>query len=404
MTTHSKLGASGAERWMNCPGSVALLDTLQVSEDTDEPSYRAEGTAMHEVAAECLKSGLDAWEYVGRWKNGVDITTDMADAVQVYLDFCREAQAHNIRTLIEQPVSSMAHKDMFGTVDFAVVVGQPGIPHCPIGSLTAIKVVDLKGGQGIMVEATDNPQMKYYAFCLIETIQSEERVQFPDNLPVDLTIVQPRGFHMDGPIRSWSTTWGELRAWAYDVLIPAMQATSIDDTLEAGPWCRFCPAKLVCPMLTSLFRAASTYNPQEIVHADEASLGRSYQYIQGVKFYIKALEDETFRRLSQGKEVPGTVLVHKRANRVFKSTVDDIPLADAAAMELGPDAWTKPELKSPPEIEKLGERGKEFVKRWAFKPETGLTVALASDKSAQPVTVKTLAARFGGAVVDPDAA
>ncbi len=38
---HSPLGASAAERWMNCAGSVTLIKQLDL-EDTDEPEYPRE--------------------------------------------------------------------------------------------------------------------------------------------------------------------------------------------------------------------------------------------------------------------------------------------------------------------------------------------------------------------------
>ena len=47
---HSPLGASGAERWMECPGSTALLSQLDLGE-TDDPDYRVDGTTAHAGAA-----------------------------------------------------------------------------------------------------------------------------------------------------------------------------------------------------------------------------------------------------------------------------------------------------------------------------------------------------------------
>src|SRR6202043_907979 len=82
--------------------------------------------------------------------------------------------------------------------------------------------------------------------------------------------------------------------------------------------CRFCPAKLVCPLMTSLFGAAMTADPKLVVKLTDESLGRSYKYTAAVKFYLKAMEDETFRRLNCGGEITGVKLVHKRADRVYK--------------------------------------------------------------------------------------
>jgi len=393
---HSLLGASGAERWLQCPGSVALLNELELPE-TDEPEYRREGTAGHEAAAHALIHGLDAWELVGMTFFGLVIDDEMATAVQVYLDAVRPSIDLAVETMghfyIETAVSSPVHANFYGTLDFAADVQ---------GKEAFLDVTDLKMGMGIMVDVEDNPQEKYYAFGLIDGLERAGIVTFPDDHLVRLRIVQPRGYLE--PVREWFTTVGAIKEWVNDTLVPAMARTEYDKTLDAGPWCRFCPAKLVCPMLTSLFKAASTYNPKEVIHISDESLGRSYQYLQAVDFYVKALKDETFRRLSTGSVVPGTYLTPKRANRVFKQNVTDdegktYPIGEIASGRLGAEAFSKPELKSVPEIEKLGKEGKAFAKEFGYKPETGLTVALDSEaKSKEKITVKPPSESFADAI------
>src|SRR5690606_12449941 len=88
MPDHSPLGASGAERWMNCPGSVALLNHLELP-PSDDPDIRVEDSATHEAAADILKLNLESWEVVGAKYEGVEITADMAEAVNTYVEECR---------------------------------------------------------------------------------------------------------------------------------------------------------------------------------------------------------------------------------------------------------------------------------------------------------------------------
>lgn len=400
---HSKRGASSAERWMNCPGSVALVAEFALP-DTDEPDYRREGTAMHEAAADCLARDIETWEIIGEKYHDTEMTPEMCDAIQVYLDRVRESIArdasgkptgyHGQTFFIEARLAAPdIHEAMFGSVDFGALVTQPGIGH------SFLDVTDYKGGAGIEVSPVDNAQMKYYGFMLIHT-------KFPDlddDFPVRLTIVQPRCFSFEGPIREWWTTVGEIKAWVVRDLLPAMHST--DDALDAGKWCRFCPAKLVCPLLTSLFRAASTYDPKAVASVSSEALGLSYQKVEGVKFYLKALEEEVFKRLNAAKEVPGTKLVNKKANRVFKETATtqvegkdvEVPITGVIKEKFGPSAFTAPELKTPAELEKLGPAAKEFVKEYAYMPVTGLTVALEGDKRTG-VKVQTGAERFAGAL------
>lgn len=386
---HSPLGASGAERWMECPGSVSLLKHLELDE-SDEPDYRREGTAMHEAAAHCLESGLDTWEITGQNFNDTVIDAEMARHVQVYLDHVRPIMECAEEFWIESGLASPAtHPLMYGSLDFGARL--KASTACFDGR-SVVAVVDLKGGEGIIVEPDDNPQLKYYAFLLID-----QHPEWTDDMPVCLGIVQPRAFHQAGPIREWFTTVGAIRTWVRDILVPAMDATAVDKTLDAGPWCRFCPAKLVCPMLTGLYRAAKTCNPKALVNVTDESVGREYQYAAAVRFYLKALEEEAFKRLNLGKIVPGCKLVPKKSNRVWKSE------APALAKEkFGGEAMTTPELKSPAELEKTGPAAKAFVKEYAYMPQGGLTVALENDQRIE-VKVKPTAETFAAAIAELNA-
>jgi hypothetical protein len=367
---HSPLGASGAERWMNCPGSVTLLQHLGL-DDSDEPDYRREGVAMHEAAAHALLNELDAWELVGLEFNATPMTPELCDPLQIYLDYCRSLPG---RRFVEYAISSPVHPSFYGTLDYGV-----------LGD--TIEIVDLKGGQGIMVEIVDNPQVKYYAFGLIDGVERQDGAAYADDKVVGLTICQPRGFHADGPVRRWETTVGALRAWVHGELLTAMNATAYDDSLEVGEWCRFCPAKLVCPMLTSLFEAACKANPKHIPDISDAALGLNFTLAAGVKHYLKALEAEAYTRAMHGHTIPGGKLVHKKASRVWKDGA--VALAQA---RFGDAAMNPPAMKSPAEMEKVPS-AKEWVKEFAYTPTSGLTFVLATN-TGQAVQVTAPTERF----------
>lgn len=377
---HSPLGASGAERWMNCPGSVSLLKELTLPE-SDEPDYRADGSCAHEAAAHCLREGLDAWEIMGqKFYKDVEVTVEMADAIQVYLDTVRPLMTMTAVTMIEQPIQFKEHEKGYGTVDCATVLVYDSL----------LNVNDFKYGAGIAVDVENNPQLMYYAYGILQ--------QHPDVRRVVLRIIQPRAFHPDGKVRRWETTAEDICMWANDVLIPAMNRTELDHDLDAGPWCRFCPAKLVCPLLTGLFGAAMQANPKEIVSISDASIGRSYQYTQAVKFYLKALEEETFRRLNTGVEIAGVKLVMKKANRVFKAEAKSI-----FEEKYGEKAYDPATLKSPAEMAKIDAAAAKLVAEWAYTPQSGLTVVLEDDKRPA-VKVQTTQEVFAGANLDAGSA
>lgn len=105
---------------MHCPGSIALLKLLGIQEQSDDPSYRKEGTAMHACAEHCLTNEQDAWEVIGQEFGGDGIIIDqpMALAVQTYIDYVLPLMADADRYYIEYGISSPIHPDFYGKLDF----------------------------------------------------------------------------------------------------------------------------------------------------------------------------------------------------------------------------------------------------------------------------------------------
>lgn len=378
---HSPLGASGAERWINCHGSVALLKALAMPE-SDEPDWTKTGIGGHEGAARALVEGLEAWELTGKTFHDVLMTPELVTPIGVYLDYC-----HSILSTtqwIEYRISSPVHKDFYGTVDFASLTpGEDG--------RNLLNVVDLKFGEGILVEAHENPQLAYYAFGLIDSMERQRSYVFDDAMIVRITIVQPRILWADSPVRTWDTTVGEIKTFIHTVVVPAMVASEFDDALSAGKWCRFCPAKLVCPLMTAMFGAAAKANPKHAEQMTPERLGLEYEAMKAVKFYITALERQALATLMAGTQVPGIKLVRKKANRAWKPGAPEL-----ASARYGADAFTKPELKTPAALEAAVPAAKDWVKEWAFTPDTGFTVALASEPGVAQTAIPATE-RFAGA-------
>jgi hypothetical protein len=393
MTTHNEtfpehrpLGASSAERWMNCPGSNVMLKTLNLQE-SDDQDWRIEGVAAHEAAAYCLQEDIDAYEVVGQTFNGFKIDADTAVAIQEYLDECARVVADmreqlktlgledDVQTFIEVRVSGDFHDQFYGTADFVAVSE----------TLGCLYVIDYKHGEGIAVDATNNPQLKYYGLGM--------SLKYPRATGVVLVIVQPRAFHEEGPIREWLTTSTDLEQWKDEDLIPAMRRAEFDTSLSPGDWCRFCPAKLACPLLTGLFGVAATADQQAVVQFSDQKLELNYNMVGAVKHYITALGREMQSRMERGTEMSDHKLVYKRANRVWRAGAKE-----AFVKEFGADKVLTPaQIKSPSDMEKISSASKKLVKEYAFTPTTGLTVAHNSAKKAA-VKVQTVSETFAQAI------
>jgi len=375
--THSYLGASGAYRWMNCGGSIELTKVLAEQEDYSvDPAYRVEGQAAHAAAALCLAKGLDAWELGDMEFEGFPASKLELECIQTFVDFCRSEMHEDDNIYIEhaigEKVEDRPHPAFYGTVDFAAF------------NTKRLSVPDFKYGAGIMVGPERNAQTMYYAYGILRDMEKAHG-PIADDFPVKLTIVQPRTFEEE-PIKIWETTAGEIFEWAREELLPKMRAPGV--AYAAGEHCRFCPAKIACPLLKGMFAVAATVNTTWVKDAHPLTLGQEWLQIAPVKMYLKALEEEVYNRLNAGIDVVGTKLVQKNAHRVWK----DGALA-VMTKEFGDLAMTQPELKSPSEVEKLGEGAKAQVNEWAYKPSSGFTVAAADNKKAG-VKMKTAEETF----------
>ena len=106
MTDHAKLSASGAHRWIACPGSVKAEEGIP--EQTS--SFAEEGTLAHSVA-EAILTGKTAPEF------------DFLEPVQQYVDYVRLV-SHGNELFVETCVDfSPWAPDGFGTAD---AIRRPG--------------------------------------------------------------------------------------------------------------------------------------------------------------------------------------------------------------------------------------------------------------------------------------
>jgi len=370
MTRHFSKGGSAAERFINCPGSVVPLATPNTA-PSDEADYTKEGTAAHEALALLNNNpDMEAWEIAGRtFGDGIVADPKFVKSVDMAATVCRSLGTMGTRYVEHFFHNPVVHEDFGGTVDFAVVAD------------SLMNLVEFKNGV-LDVEVEENAQLMYYAYGLLLKHPGVRRVVF--------RVVQPNGFNPDGPTRRWETTSQHIMEWATSTLIPAMERISAE--LVAGEWCRFCPRKLGCPLMRSLFEAAATHDPKSVVTLDDRTLGQSAALAPAVRSYLKALDEEVWRRLDAGKRVALHKLVRAKTNRVWKPGSESIFKA-----RYGAAAFEPAELKSPRQMEEAGPGAKDLVKQWAYTPEGGLTVALESDKRAE-IRQKTLAETFAGAI------
>lgn len=378
---HASLGASSAERWMNCPGSINMGRGL-VDRDT---KYAREGTAAHKLAEMCLTHSVPAETYLGTMVEGFEVDSEMVEAVQVFLD--------HVTSLLEQDDGAVLRveqtfdlKDlnppgkMFGTSD--VVVYQP--------DEEMLHVCDLKFGTGVIVEVVGNQQLRYYALGALLAFESENPGLRGLIKRIRITIVQPRVPHRDGLVRSEDLVYDEVVSFAVELLEAARATADPDAPLIPGEWCRFCRAAPRCPSLSGAAIELAQREFEEVTDVTEMpdprllsldELERVIEKAPVVEKWFSQVRAYIHGELTAGREVPGFKLVDKRGTRKWK---DDDKKVLRALKHFGlkpSDVQTK-KLMSPAQVEKVlkqhEESPKVIVDLWE-KVSSGHNVALESD-------------------------
>lgn len=324
---HAKLSASGSAKWINCPGSISLEADIP----NESTKYSSEGTAAHDLASKCLIGAHMAIEFLGTYIEADgekwEVTPEMVDAVQQYLDHCHalEGGAEWVETRVDY---DQWVPDGWGTADnIKINVLFDDATHTPHH---VINVSDFKYGKGVFVDAEKNSQAMIYGLGVIQTFGI-----FFDFKPTDIVncvVVQPR---MDS-VSTYKTTVGELLKWAKEVLIPkAEEALGDNPSFTSGEkQCRFCRAKAICPKLAEDSMELISEGFKDIstpcVLKDKSKLtnkeiGLIMEQIPTFKLWTDSIEARGFNELTAGREVPGYKLVKGRAgDKKWEGSNDEV--------------------------------------------------------------------------------
>lgn len=220
MGKHALLSASSSHRWLNCPPSARLSERYE-----DKGSdYAAQGTDAHTLCEYRLRCALgEDMSQVADIRQTLGYYSDeMEECATEYAAFVMEAlsEAHqhcsDPHVLVEQRLDySRFAENGFGTGD------------CLIVADGALNVIDFKYGQGVQVEAEQNPQMMLYALGALDLFDD-----LYDISTVTVTIFQPRRAN----ISTWSVSKADLYAWAEDPSSPPYDHHLDSPSLGAPYW------------------------------------------------------------------------------------------------------------------------------------------------------------------------
>ena len=386
---HSELGASGASRWLACPGSVRMSRLAEeVSKNVKNVSRKSnfaadEGTLAHEVCEALIKYGpykvdeMFGHEYcIG--DSDIVVDNEMVNAAEMYVDVINSMVHPSCKSVVEKRFSlDWLYEGMFGTCDCCVMDDKR----------KTLYIFDFKYGKRHAVSAHDNPQLKYYALGVLGPVPgSIEKVV--------MTIVQPRNTTY-GACDTFEMSTPDLYKWAYTELLPAAKLAMTDDApLNPGnEQCRWCKGAKVCSALyDNSMNLVKEFFPTIEVERNEvdeklssivlppsqeltaAQISNVLAIKSIMSDYFDVVEQEAIDRMANGVDIPGFKLVRGRSRRVW---YDNEEAEEMLRAHLG-DACYKKTLFSPAQAEKLID--KRIVADYTEIEEGKLTVAKTSDK------------------------
>jgi Protein of unknown function (DUF2800) len=388
---HSPFGGSVAARVLRCPASVDL--TQKIPAYLRKSSASADrGTALHAAITLLLAEDTHALveSLVGKMFGDYAITSaDVANALApayAYVETLLDAPGAEY--YLEQRIVFPTIPDSWGTVDLLVRIGR------------TIHVIDFKFGVGVRVcaltpdgdEDVINAQLLFYAAAARHSL----REFFAGVENIVLTILQPVAIDVDAEmVSSVTVTHAELDAFIAIYRAVCEEALSDAPHLERGSWCRFCPARPICPAHTGpLLDLAQFAAPIASAVPKEAYLrllAEGLNLVDAVKDIHTALRDQAECVLQNGDSVPGYALTAGRAERYWC----DENAAFAALQSAGfyYDDVMKAEMRSPKQVElRAKARGLEIPKELIDSRRSGVSL-VRSENVRVPVLGRSELAR-----------
>jgi len=320
-------------RTMACVGSVDLIRENRILDQNR--GIRDEGIEAHSVAG-LLLMGKNPIVELGR-----EIDDEMFDAAQIYSnDVNRICDKTGGRLIIEGFVCAPSvHEKLQGVPDAYL--------WDSIGN--TIYVWDFKYGHGY-VPVFENWQLIGGAAGVLDNVNCNVDTK------IILTLVQPRCYSKEGPIRRWETSRKELIP--YFDRIRARCREILNDNIThwctPSPECRHCSAAHVCEALhdasSQAINQAYENTPLEL---SGDSLGRELRLLELSEKLLKAridgLKQEAVYRLRNGECVRGYHLEGGLSNAKWKFDIQTvIGMGALCGISL-----SKPGVLTPPQAKKL---------------------------------------------------
>lgn len=276
------LRPSSAAIWGSESGCQAYPKLTKQFPQQNTTLAAEEGSYSHEIA-ECLLSGMEPKVGGG----------EVYECAKLYADYIKSYNFTDMFHVEHEVHAPQIHENLIGTVDCWVYEKE----------IDTIFIFDYKYSMR-PVDPFENLQCICYAAGILNYL---ENVNLATTIVI--TIVQPRAFHKDGPIRKWETTVQYIQQHISKLRDYAEIATSENPPTSTGKHCQYCSARAECPALQK-----ATYNAIDMLdncvplHMNQPAASNElinlHHALRSIQARITGVEEMIRSWLDLGVEVP----------------------------------------------------------------------------------------------------
>lgn len=378
MNIHSKISPSSSKRWMVCPGSVKLIDSLGLQPKGSQAADL--GTRIHALGEFLIKKQY--YHYKDSFldpKYSKDLSKEDYREGQAYFNYVKSVADQDELSLVlceikvDMPEVS---EHLFGTVD------------CAILQDNKLHIIDLKTGSN-PVYAHQNTQLMIYAYGVLSTLSRNpsysKDASLVENITLHIFQKNPR-IHEDN-INTYSLSREDLENFILNEVKETIKEVFSDNPKRVAneKACKYCPASSRCDTLyenvtkslkgdfDSLDQACS---PDSVKILEMSKLEDLLEKKKMISDYLDNLEARLYEFLMSGGQSSKFKLVEKTTKRTWKNEIEAYEYLKSILNE---DDFAPRKLMTAVQCLDIVS-DKEALDKYIYKPEGSLTVAPMSSK------------------------
>lgn len=312
MTAHAPNPPSGAHAWVFC---AMWLTMNRLFPNAGDLEASEDGQAAHKLAEIAVHHpAVDLHAYIGSQltHEGPLVTLEMVRGAQL---FARDVP-RNVTLYVEYTIPA-------GSLG-PTCWGTPDLFYWRDANTLIIR--DYKFGH-VYVEVQYNWQLMIYALLILEICGITGLAEQSINIVFE--IVQPRSYHRDGPIRTWTVRASSLRPY-WNQVANAIGVAQANPTLAVtGEYCANCPGRVACEALQR--------SGQKIVHVTHEATplnlpmpdaGRELTMLREARVLLDArisgLEDEITKAYELGDRTSGYAVTREPGRRYWSQPTQSV--------------------------------------------------------------------------------